>query len=47
MNAFDIIEWKWIEKCLEKFEFGVNFREWVKRYLKMNKHEYYYKWFYI
>jgi hypothetical protein len=27
MKAFDRIEWEWVEKCLEKFKFGANFRE--------------------
>jgi hypothetical protein len=37
MNAFEIIECKWLEKYLEKFEFGVHFREWVKTLLKNAK----------
>ena len=37
MKAFDIIEWEWLEKFLEKFEFGVNFREWVKMLFKNAK----------
>ena len=37
MKAFDRIEWEWLEKCLEKFEFGVNFREWVKMLSKNAK----------
>jgi len=37
MNAFKIIEWKWLAKCLDKFEFGVNFREWVKTLLNNAK----------
>lgn len=37
MKAFEIIECKWLEKYLEKFEFGVHFREWVKTLLKNAK----------
>jgi hypothetical protein len=37
MKAFEIMECKWLEKYLEKFEFGVHFREWVKTLLKNAK----------
>jgi hypothetical protein len=37
MKAFDRIEWEWLDKFLEKFEFGVNFREWVKMLFKNAK----------
>ena len=29
-KAFDSVEWTFMEKCLQKFEFGANFIRWVK-----------------
>ena len=29
-KAFDSLEWDFLEKCLEKFNFGPDFRRWVK-----------------
>ena len=28
-KAFDSLEWDFLEKCLEKFNFGPDFRRWV------------------
>ena len=32
-KAFDRTEWNWLDACLEKFEFGDKFRQWVKMLL--------------
>ena len=36
-KAFDRVEWYWIDKCLEKFNFGDNFRKWTHMMLKGSK----------
>ena len=29
-KAFDSIEWNFIHKCLETFNFGLDLRQWIK-----------------
>ena len=36
-KAFDRVEWYWIDKCLEKFNFVDNFRKWTQMMLKGSK----------
>ena len=29
-KAFDRVDWHWKDKCLQKFNFGYNFRKWTQ-----------------
>ena len=33
-KAFDSIEWDFIQKCLESFNFGPNLRQWISVFYK-------------